>query len=248
MVNALDQMMRTAMAQRFSRRGFFKGPVVAGAGALALGALGGSFGALSVAAGPLDSDVEILNYALTLEHLESAAYKAVNSLGILTGPAATYFQAFGMHEAAHVDAITAAIKQLGGTPVQPQQYNFSSVPKDQAGIVMFFQTVEAVGASAYLGAAPSIKNPDILEAALSIHAVEAEHASAFAALAAPGTNLFAPDAFAMPRTPDQVIQIVTPFFMTAAPAPASGGASVPSGPPRTGGGGESSFIRRLGDG
>ncbi len=240
MVNALDQMMRTAMAQRFSRRGFFKGPVVAGAGALAIGALGSGFGALSVAAGPLDSDLEILNYALTLEHLEAAAYKAVNSLGILTGRAATYFQAFGAHEAAHVDAVTAAIKQLGGTPVQPANYNFSSVPKDQAGIVQFFQNVESVGASAYLGAAPSIKNPDILEAALSIHAVEAEHTSAFADLVAPGTDLFAPEAFATPRTPAQVMQIVAPFFMTGAP--------VPSGPPRTGGGGESSFIRRLGDG
>ncbi len=238
---AFERMMQDALSQPFSRRGFFKGPVVAGAGALALGALSGGFGALSVAAGPLDSDLEILNYALTLEHLESAAYKAINDAGVLTGRAATYFKAFGQHEADHVNAVTATIQKLGGTPVQPQQYNFSSVPKDQVGIVKFFQNVESVGASAYLGAAPSIKNFDVLEAALSIHAVEAEHTSALADLVAPGTDLFAPEAFATPRTPAQVMQIVAPFFAAGAP-------SVPSGPPRTGGGAESSFIRRLGDG
>jgi len=248
MVNALDQMMRTAMAQRFSRRGFFKGPVVAGAGALAFSALGGGFSALSVAAGPLDSDVEILNYALTLEHLESAAYKAVNSLGILSGRAATYFQSFGQHETAHVAAIIATIQKLGGTPVQPAQYNFSSVPKDQAGVVAFFQNVESVGASAYLGAAPSIKSFDVLEAALSIHAVEAEHAAALADLVSPGSDLFAPEAFATPRTPAQVMQIVAPFFAVGAPAPAPSQPSAPSAPPRTGDGGEAAYVRRLGDG
>jgi len=247
MVNALDQMMRASMAQRFSRRGFFKGPVAAGAGAFALSALGSGFGATGVAAGPLDSDLEILNYALTLEHLEAAAYRAINSAGVLTGRAATYFQSFGQHEADHVNAITATIQKLGGTPVQPASYDFSSVPKDQAGIVTFFQTVESVGASAYLGAGPSIKSPDILEAALSIHAVEAEHASALADLAAPGTDLFAPDAFAMPRTPAQVMQIVAPFFSAGTPS-APNMPRVPSAPPQTGGGGEAAFIRRLGDG
>ena len=48
----------------------------------------------------------------------------------------------------------------------------------------FFQTVEAVGVSAYLGAAGSISNFDVLEAALSIHAIEAEHAAALADLVA----------------------------------------------------------------
>jgi len=243
---AFEQVMQGALSRPFSRRGFFKGPVIAGAGALALSALGGPFAATGVAAGPLDSDLEILNYALTLEHLAAAAYRAVNGSGTLTGRAATYFQSFGQHEADHVAALIATIQKLGGTPVQPAQYNFSSVPKDQAGIVKFFQTVESVGASAYLGAGPSIKNPDILEAALSIHAVEAEHASALADLAAPGSNLFAPEAFATARTPDQVMQIVAPFFASGAPS-APSQPSVPSAP-RTGGGGDARYLRRLGDG
>lgn len=247
MTKTLDGMVHDAFMMRFSRRGLFKGPVIAGASAVVLAAMGGSFATLVEAAPPLDDDLQILNYALTLEHLEAAAYKAINGAGVLTGRAATYFQSFGQHEADHVSALIAAVRQLGGTPVQPATYNFSSVPKDQAGIVAFFQTVEAVGASAYLGAAPSIKNFDLLEAALSIHAVEAEHASALADLVAPGTDLFAPEAFATPRTPDQVMQIVAPFFAAAAPAPAPA-PSAPSAPPRTGGGNEDHYIRRLGEG
>ncbi|HEX3722201.1 MAG TPA: ferritin-like domain-containing protein [Nitrolancea sp.] len=224
-----------------SRRGLLKRSLALGAGAVAITALPLNFtkgvsglklpgiaGAAAAGAAPLDSDLDILNYALTLEHLEAAAYQAVLDAGVLSGRSLTYFQAFGAHEKQHVDAITSTIQKLGGTPVAAQKYDFSSVPTDAAGIVKFFQGVEAVGASAYLGAAPSIMNDDVLAAALSIHAVEAEHASALADIVAPGTNLFAPDAFAMPRTPAEVTAIVAPFFAkTTTPPPASGAVFLP---------------------
>jgi hypothetical protein len=228
MTQRIDGLVARAMSAQITRRKMLQGSLALGAGAVALGAFGG--GVLTptqgAAASPLDSDLQILNYALTLEYLEAAAYKAINDSGVLGniygGRAARYFRDFGAHEQAHVDAVLATIRQLGGTPVTAptRGYNLSPVPKDAAGIVTFFQEVESVGASAYLGAAASIMNPDVLEAALSIHAVEAEHASALAQLIAPGTALFAPDAFAMPRTPDQVFQIVAPFFVpTKSPFP-----------------------------
>jgi len=251
MANAQGWMMTAALSRQCSRRGLMKGSLGMGFGAFAMAALGGSFTAQAVSAAPppLDSDLDILNYALTLERLEAAAYAAINSAGLLSGRAATYFQAFGTHETAHRDALIATIQKLGGTPVPERSYNFSSVPKDQAGILMLFQRVETVGASAYLGAAPAIQSREILAAALSIHAVEGEHASALAALVAPGADLFAPEAFATPRTPVEVMDIVAPFFATAqtAPPPAAP-ANVPSAPPRTGGGDEAHFLRRLGDG
>ena len=248
MSNRLDRATSQVLGQTYTRRGLLKGTLAAGAGAVALSAFGGHFAAQGTAAataavaaaGPLDSDLEILNYALTLEYLEADAYAAINRAGILTGRAAAYFRDFGAHEAAHVDAITATITKLGGRPVQRPAggFNFSSVPKDAAGVVKFFQMVESVGVSAYLGAAPSIKDPDVLEAALSIHAVEAEHAAALADLAAEGTDLFAPAAFEKPRTPDEVLQIVAPFLAPATPAPAPGAAPQPAMPglPNTGGG------------
>jgi len=230
---ALTSILTTGLGRRYSRRGVLQGGVALGAGAVALSAFGGpalgfSSAVGATAAGPLDSDVEILNYALVLEYLEAAAYKAINDAGVLSGRAATYFKAFGAHEQAHVDALIATIPKLGGTPVAMPTFNFSSVPSSAAEIVKFFQMVEAVGVSAYLGAAGSIKNFDVLEAALSIHAVEAEHAAALADLVAPGTNLFSPSPFETPRTPAEVLQIVGPF-LAAAPGPMPG-------LPNTGGG------------
>jgi len=230
MMNPFEQSLRRALeTTTYTRRGVLKGSIAAGVGALMLSAFGGTVSAApssalgqfgtATAAGPLDSDLEILNYALTLELLEADAYKTALSLNVLTGRALDYFKQFAMHEQAHVDAVTATIKKLGGTPVTMPAggYNYASVPRDEAGLIKFFQLVESVGASAYLGAAGSVKNLDVLAAALSIHASEAEHTAALADIVAPGTDLFAPESFATPRTPDEVVKIVTPFF-TAAPS------------------------------
>jgi Ferritin-like domain len=219
MTHTIDRFLQQGLSKQVTRRGLFKGTAAAGAGAALLTVFGGTFGAglvgAAAEAAPLDSDIDILNYALTLEYLEAAAYKAINDAGVLSGRAATYFKAFGQHEQDHVNALLATIPKLGGTPVAMPTFNFSSVPTNAAEIVKFFQQVEEVGVSAYLGAAGSIKNFDVLEAALSIHAVEAEHASALADLVAPGTDLFAPAAFQAARTPDQVLAIVAPFLTPA---------------------------------
>lgn len=227
------------LSRQVSRRTLLKRSIVAGAGAMALTTVGGassigqkyfSFAVQQAEAAQLNTDIDVLNYALTLEYLESDAYMAINDAGILSGRAATYFQAFGGHEQEHVAAIMATIEQLGGTPVEKPAFDFSGVPSDPMEVVAFFQTVEAVGASAYLGAAPSIENHDVLTAALQIHANEAEHAAALADLVAPGTDLFSPDAFGMSRTPAQVLEIIAPWLPSGAgggmpdlPATGSGG-------------------------
>jgi hypothetical protein len=241
MTNPFEQSLHRALeSATYTRRGVLKGSLAAGVGALLLSAFGGTalaapsgitgvLGA-TTASGPLDSDPDILNYALTLELLEADAYKTALSLNVLTGRALDYFKQFAMHEQMHVDAVTATIKQLGGTPVTKPAagYNYAGVPRDEAGLVQFFQTVESVGASAYLGAAGAIKNLDVLAAALSIHASEAEHTAALADIVAPGTDLFAPESFATPRTPAQVIEIVTPFFAAPAPSPAPSPSASPT--------------------
>ena len=250
MTHAIDRFLQQGMSKQFSRRGLLKSTAAAGAGAALISVFGGTWTAgtaSAAAAAPLDSDLDILNYALVLEYLEAAAYKAVNDAGVLSGRAATYVRAFGQHEQDHVDALLATIPKLGGTPVPMPTFNFSGVPTNAAEIVKFFQQVESIGVSAYLGAAGSIKNFDVLEAALSIHAVEAEHAAALADLVAPGTDLFAPAAFETPRTPEQVLAIVAPF-LTPAPPPTGTGGGMP-GMPNTGGGfaagfgGDSSALR-----
>ena len=173
-------------------------------------------------------DLAILNYALTLEHFEDVMYRTVIASGLLTGKALDYAKAYGAHESAHVTALTDTITKLGGTPVKEQaSYNLPAL-KTEADVIKLIATVEDVGASAYLGAAPLVQNADLLTVAVQIHTVEAEHATAWRVLA--GQNPVS-DAFATPRTSDEVLKIVTPFLTPAASAPAA-----PTTMPNTGDG------------
>lgn len=123
-------------------------------------------------------DVDILNFALGLEHLENELYKQVNAGGKLTGPAADLARAFGGHEQAHVDALITAIRQASGTPVGPGKYNFPSGSLDtQDNTFRLLATVETIGVGAYTGAANKLKDKALLAAAGSIVQVAARHAA-----------------------------------------------------------------------
>jgi len=155
------------------------------------------------------TDVDVLNYALTLEHLESALYKALIAANKLTDTELMYLTAFGKHEATHVTLLTEVITLLGGTPVAPRsKYNLPMIASHD-DVVNNILAVEDVGASAYLGAAGMIQSKDLLEIAVNIHNIEAEHASTWRYVA----NMHsAPDVVAKGRTPDEVLAIVTPFL------------------------------------
>lgn len=209
-----------------------------------------------------NTDIDVLNYALTLEHFENALYKVLVGANVLTGTEQQYLTTFGAHEQAHVDTLIQVITQLGGTPVKaPASYNFAAAGPitNRAQLLAVLQTVEDLGASAYLGAAGFIKSPDLLTAAVTIHAVEAEHAAVVRDLL--GMPV-APDVVAKGTAPDDVIAKVTPFLQApaisapAAPPAAAPPAAVPPAAtttappaaPRTGDGGGAPYIRRLGDG
>jgi len=160
-------------------------------------------------------DLDILNYALTLEHLEAKAYQTVNQTGLLSGKAREYFMDFGAHEAAHVVALTQTITSLGGTPVAAQASYTWPAFKTQEEVLTYFQTVEELGAAAYLGQATRITNPDILTAAVSIHNVEGQHAAVLSDL----VGLPPAVAFAPAKTMEEVLKVVTPILMPAGTMP-----------------------------
>jgi hypothetical protein len=149
-------------------------------GALAAGAL---YGTSAVApfvsqafAGEGSGDVEILNFALTLEYLESDFYRVKSKQVGLSGQAKAYASTFGLEEEDHVTALIATIKELGGTPVAKPTFVFPG--SDEAGFLKLASTLENTGVGAYNGAAPQIKSKKVLAAAGSIVQIEARHAAA----------------------------------------------------------------------
>lgn len=157
-------------------------------------------------------DLEIANYALTLEFLEADFYQQVIASGEVTDKKiAELAKSIGENEQAHVDALTSMIKKLGGTPATKPTTKFDDVlAGGPEKILATAAEVENLGAAAYLGQAGKIKNMEVLAAALSIHSVEARHAAALNTLV--GETVVPDGAFAKPASKDEVLKKVQPFI------------------------------------
>jgi hypothetical protein len=153
------------------------------------------------------SDVDILNYALTLEYLESAFYDEAKGRVKASGDLKALINLLADDESQHVAALTASIKQLKGTPVAAPKVSFPY--NDTAGFLKLAQTFEDTGVSAYNGAAPMISSKAVLGSAGSIVQVEARHA---AAIRLQNQVEPAPDAFDPSLSMDQVTNAVQPFI------------------------------------
>ncbi len=124
-------------------------------------------------------DVEILNFALTLEYLEAAFYtQGLKQVRGLSGDAKSLATEIRDNETAHVDALTKTIESLGGKPVKAPGVDFGDAFSSQKAFLKLAQTFEDTGVSAYNGAAPMIESTEVLAAAGSIVQVEARHAAA----------------------------------------------------------------------
>jgi hypothetical protein len=155
-------------------------------------------------------DIGILNYALTLEYLETAFYADVVKSGLFKGADLATIKKFGEEEAEHVSALTAAVKGLGGKPAPEPKTEF---PLESAKSVLELAgTVENLGAAAYLGQAGNIKSPEVLASALAIHSVEGRHAAALNTLL--GMPITPDGAFAKPATAKVVLKSVEPFIVS----------------------------------
>jgi hypothetical protein len=154
-------------------------------------------------------DIGILNYALTLEYLETAFYADVIQSGLFRGGELETIRKFGNEEAQHVSALTAAVKQLGGKPAPKPKTEFPL--KSAKSVLELAGTVENLGAAAYLGQAANIKSPEVLASALAIHSVEGRHAAALNTLL--GRSITPDGAFAKPATAKTVLKSVEPFIV-----------------------------------
>ena len=149
--------------------------------------LGGLFKKAYGQTSAVPSVIDILNYALTLEFLESEFYKtAVGTTGLIAASEMTSFTLIRDHEVAHVADLQATITSLGGTPVAKPTFDFTAkgtfadVLTNYDTFLAVSQTFEDTGVRAYKGQANNpnlMANNAVLDAALQIHSVEARHAS-----------------------------------------------------------------------
>ncbi|KAI9238083.1 MAG: ferritin-like domain-containing protein [Podila humilis] len=122
------------------------------------------------------SDINILNFALSLEHLEAEFYKqglAKFGRGDNTGHGYDdkiweRIDHISKHEATHVTFLTSVIESLQGTPLPPCEYKFPLDSLDS--FLSIAQALEYTGTSAYLGAASGLEG-DLLTAAATITTV-----------------------------------------------------------------------------
>jgi hypothetical protein len=154
-------------------------------------------------------DIGILNYALTLEYLEAAFYAEVVKSKLFKGETLAVLKKFGAEEAAHVTALTGAVKSLGGKPAPEPRAEFPL--KNAKSVTELAGTVENLGAAAYLGQAANIESPEVLANALAIHTVEGRHAAVLNSLL--GTSITPDGAFALPADAATVLKSVEPFIV-----------------------------------
>jgi rubrerythrin len=176
------------------------------------------------------TDLDVLNYALTLEHLEYAFYR----------DGLKHFDRFDFrfvddnrrhcpdeerrrssenvyrllklirdHEKTHVDTLISVIQSLGGTPVPELKYDFG-YRNNSRKFLRVAQALENTGVMAYDGAIALIANKDLITASATIATVEARHASYLNLI---NGDIPFPDAFDEPKTMDEIFAIAGQFIV-----------------------------------
>jgi rubrerythrin len=156
------------------------------------------------------NDLDILNYALTLEYLEAEFYTRGVKGGILKGRALELVTPIRDHEQEHVTVVKQTVKDLGGTPATKPGFTFpSGTFTSKAKFLATASAFEELGVTAYHGKVPLIEDPDILKSAASIAGVESRHAAIVADLM--GGNPF-PASFENHKSEAQVLKVAGPFL------------------------------------
>jgi Ferritin-like domain len=120
------------------------------------------------------NDVDILNYALTLEYLQASFYTETERIGALRGKAVEATRVVGAVERAHVQALRAT---LGRAAVKRPRFNFRGTTEDETKFLKTAVAFEDLAVAAYKAQAPLIDSKAVLAVAISIHSVEARHAA-----------------------------------------------------------------------
>ena len=196
------------------RRTFLKwaGLVGAGASMVAGGVLAAPTVAQAAELAPtgVNNDVDILNYALVFEYLESDFYATALSKSLLTGRDLELIETIASHERQHIAAVAGTIKALGGKPISKPKFRYPAESwLSRAGLLKNAATLEEIGVTAYQGQISLIKSADVLAQTAAIAGVESRHASIIAMLAAQQSF---PTPIEQHRSKTEVLGIIKPLL------------------------------------
>ena len=181
--------------------------------------------------------VEVLNYALVLEHLEAEFYATgLDTDGLIPARDREVFATLASHERTHVEYLSQV---LGGQADAKPTFDFSAGGAfdpfaDYHDYRVLSVAFEDTGVRAYKGQAiaeaarPLLKSPALLTKALTIHSVEARHAARVRQLLGfeswfPGAfpdgpplvkDVYATDPSLARKTPAFDVQTINPFGVT----------------------------------
>jgi len=194
------------------RNDFVKGRVAVVPAGVAVGALNNRWAWAQP--GDFAEDVDVLNFALTLEFLEAEFYRQGTSAVSLSGKTKQYLEQIQFDEESHVATIRSTIMKLGGQPVAAPAVEFGDAFESQQKFLTLAHTFENTGVRAYLGAAGFIQDPAILSAAAGIFGVEARHAAIIGNLLGlePEGGVYM-GATETALAPDAVLSAVAPFIV-----------------------------------
>jgi rubrerythrin len=137
-------------------------------GALAAGVPRGGLSGTSPA-----RDVEILNYALTLEELQAAFYARAVSGGALSGELREFAEVVAAHEREHVELLRGA---LGAQARPAPRFAFGKAATSAPRFAETASELEELAVAAYNGQAANLSK-EALQAAARIVSVDARHAA-----------------------------------------------------------------------
>jgi len=159
-----------------TRGSFLKKAGIGGGALAATSAFAGALPAIARGQAIPQSDIDILNFALTLEYLEGEFYATanVNKVWGSNKELRRFSTVVAQHEATHVQFLK---KVLGAKAVAKPKFDFKDTVTDAAKFAATAQALEDTGCHAYLGQVANIKSKAVLVPAGRIALVEARHAS-----------------------------------------------------------------------